>query len=165
MTAIPAASVGVKDMADSSLRITLEFEPRYAKDAFALFGARGTQVAIAALRDGSFLEHPEPEPNQVDDRENIESVAATKIAPRAHIGDACYRSVLWCQEPTFWAFLNQRHPGLSMHVNSKNSAAEMVKEICDVVSRKELDTDNEANKAFHRLIREPYRKYLEALPQ
>lgn len=43
MSALEAASAGVKDMADGSLRITIEFEPRYAKDAFALFGAREGQ--------------------------------------------------------------------------------------------------------------------------
>jgi hypothetical protein len=52
MTVIQASSAGVKDMADGSLRITFEFEPRHAKDAYALFGARGTSVAIAALKDG-----------------------------------------------------------------------------------------------------------------
>ena len=60
MSAIQAASAGVKDMADGSLRITLEFEPRHAKDAYALFGARAQasrdvrQVALeASLRQDS----------------------------------------------------------------------------------------------------------------
>jgi hypothetical protein len=52
VTVIQASSAGVRDMADGSLRITFEFEPRHAKDAYALFGARGTSVAIAALKDG-----------------------------------------------------------------------------------------------------------------
>jgi len=47
MTAIQAASAGIRDMADGSIRLTLEFEPRYAKEAFTLFGSRGTQVAVA----------------------------------------------------------------------------------------------------------------------
>lgn len=52
MTAIEASSAGVRDMADGSLRITLEFEPRHAREAYALFGARGTPVAVAALKVG-----------------------------------------------------------------------------------------------------------------
>jgi hypothetical protein len=59
---IEAASAGVKDMADGSLRITFEFEPRHAAEAFALFGPRGRAVAVAALKDGSAaVKEPEPE--------------------------------------------------------------------------------------------------------
>jgi hypothetical protein len=80
--------------------------------------------------------------------------------PRAHIGDACYRTVQWCANPEFWAFLNECHVDFAEVTNAKE-AAEVVKFLCTVESRKELDTDNEANKAWHRLIREPYRVYLE----
>lgn len=63
MSALEAASAGVKDMADGSLRITIEFEPRYAKEAFALFGSRGTPLAIAALQVGyAAVVEPESEP-------------------------------------------------------------------------------------------------------
>lgn len=60
MTAIAAASAGVRDMADGSLRITLEFEPRHAKEAYALFGSRGTPVAVAALKEGYAAVKDEP---------------------------------------------------------------------------------------------------------
>ena len=47
-------------MADGSLRITLEFEPRHAREAYALFGARGTPVAVAALKVGhAAVQEPE----------------------------------------------------------------------------------------------------------
>ena len=150
MTALQAASAGVKDMADGSLRITIEFEPRYAKDAFALFGARGTQVAIAALKDGSFLEQP------------VVAIPITEPKPREQLGDACYRTVKWCQETMFWAFLNQTYFGCD-DVTNANEAGDTVKFLCCVESRKELDTDNEANKAWHRLIREPYSRYLKPM--
>lgn len=57
MSVIQATSAGVKDMADGSLRITIEFDPRFAKDAFALFGARGTPVALAALTQQATIAH------------------------------------------------------------------------------------------------------------
>lgn len=47
-------------MADGSLRITLEFEPRHAKEAYALFGSRGTPVAVAALKEGYAAVRDEP---------------------------------------------------------------------------------------------------------
>lgn len=156
MTALQAASAGVKDMADGSLRITIEFEPRYAKDAFALFGARGTQVAIAALKDGSFLDQPPVQTAPITPN-------STELKPRAHMGDCCYRTVMWCAEPTFWAFLNERNLSADTVTNA-GEAAELVKFLCAIDSRKELDTDNEANKAWHRLIREPYRLYLAGRP-
>ena len=156
MTALQAASAGVKDMADGSLRITIEFEPRYAKDAFALFGARGTQVAIAALKDGSFLSQAAPVPDMV--------IPTTEPKTRAHMGDVCYRAVMWCQEPSFWAWANSvTHAGIFFYVNNKDDARAFVIELCKVDSRKELDTDNEANKTWHRLIREPYSRYLRSM--
>jgi hypothetical protein len=149
MSAIPASSVSLKTMADGTLRITFDVEPGQAQDAFRLFAAPGTQVAIAALRDGSVLEQkPEAE--------------IPVSVPRAHIGDACYRTVQWCAESKFWEWIGSTtHNGIYWHVHDAREAKEFVCEICGVTSRKELDTDNEANKAWHRLIREPYRQYLE----
>lgn len=80
------------------------------------------------------------------------------------LGDACYRTVQWCADPQFWAWINSTtHGGILWHIKSEREAKEFVCEICGVTSRKELDTDNEANKAWHRLIREPYRLYLASL--
>jgi hypothetical protein len=57
MSVLQGSSAGVKDLADGSLRITIEFDPRFAKDAFALFGARGTPVALAALTQQATIAH------------------------------------------------------------------------------------------------------------
>lgn len=149
MSAIPASSVSLKTMADGTLRITFDVEPSQAQDAFRLFAAPGTQVAIVALKDGSFLEQPEAE------------IPVSVPVSRAHMGDCCYRTVMWCQDKTFWAFLSHAFPSADT-VNNASEAGELVKFICAVDSRKELDTDSEANKAWHRLIREPYRLYLES---
>ena len=155
MSAIPASSVSLKTMADGTLRISFDVEPGQAQDAFKLFAAPGTQVAIAALKDGSFLEQP------------VTAISATKPKPREHLGDACYRVVLWCNEPSFWEFLNRTQfssdtPWFDF-VNSSRRAAQAVKAICNVASSKELDTDNEANKVWHRDIRQPYVDYLNLL--
>jgi hypothetical protein len=79
-------------------------------------------------------------------------------APRTQMGDACYRTVMWCQEPTFWAFLAYANL-LDYPPKDSREAADLVREMCKVGSRKELDTNNEANKAWHRLIRKPYSEY------
>ena len=146
MSAIPASSVSMKTMADGTLRISFDVEPSQAQDAFKLFAAPGTQVAIAALKDGSFLSQPIP-PNPGE------------LKPREQLGDACYRTVLWCNEPSFWDFIILKYPDFE-RIKSKDEAALFVKWLCDVKSRKELDTNPEANKTWHREIRQPYADYL-----
>ena len=99
-----------------------------------------------------------------DDERPVEPELINRKSPRAQMGDACYRTVMWCQEPTFWDFLNSHPPFFSnVAVTNKEEAAETVRFICCVDSRKELDTNNEANKAWHRLIRQPYSEYLKNL--
>ena len=132
-------------MADGTLRISFDVEPGQAQDAFKLFAAPGTQVAIAALKDGSFLAQPVAKPK-----------------PREPLGDACYRTVLWCNEPSFWDFLTEAYPDCEK-VQSSLFAAFLVRWACNVESRKELDTDPEANKIWNREIRQPYADYLKRI--
>ena len=149
MTAIAATTGTIRSRVDGTLVMTIEFEPSQAQDAFKLFAAPGTQVAIAALKDGSFLAQPVAEPK-----------------PREQLGDACYRTVLWCADPHFWNFLNNTpfFGDASFRIaNSPLTASKAVKTICNVESRKELDTDPEANKKWHREIRQPYADYLKRM--
>lgn len=101
-----------------------------------------------------------------DDEKPVEPIPPDsrelEIKTRAHMGDACYRTVRWCNEPQFWAFLNQMMPEFD-NVKNTNEAAHMVRFICKVDSRKELDTNSQANEAWHRLIREPYSKYIKSM--
>ena len=62
MSVIPAATVKVQTMADDTLRIVLDIEPRDAQTAFMLFGQRGTPVALAALKVGTPTHEPEEKP-------------------------------------------------------------------------------------------------------
>ena len=67
------------------------------------------------------------------------------------------------RQPQLWEFLNQAFPSADTVTNA-TEAGDLVKFMCTVDSRKELDTDARANKAWHRLIREPYRVYLTGMP-
>jgi len=53
---LPAASGAIKTMVDNTLRVTFDFEPRYAADAFRLFGERGTLAAIALVKQETDIE-------------------------------------------------------------------------------------------------------------
>jgi hypothetical protein len=139
---VQAASAGVKDMADGSLRITFEFEPRHAAEAFALFGPRGRSVAIAALKDGHAA---------------VQADMGNPITGKTPIGPLCMLSVKWCKEPEFWKWL-ETDPENAAH--SEKGAAMCVTTICGVDSRKDIDINPQAAKIFHRQIRGPYSKYL-----
>ena len=146
MSALEASSAGIKDMADGSLRITIEFDPRFAKEAFALFGARGTPLAIAALKVGYAAAD-----NQVtfkkEDGEKPKGGALAKLAG------------MWCNDPLFWEWLETDPLNCAP---GSTGAALCLYDICGIKSRVELDNDPQAAERFHRLIRGPYSKYMAA---
>lgn len=132
MSAIPAASAGVRDMADGSLRITLEFEPRHAKDAYAIFGSRGTPVAIAALKVGYAAAEPEK--------------------PKG--GPLSKEAAALCRSPVFHKWLNEE---MCMDGDaSEETAPEWIRQTCGVLSRAELDAQPTAGQRFIDEVRLPF---------
>lgn len=140
MSAIPAASVNLKTMADGTLRVSFDIEPKDAQDAFRLFAAPGTPVAIAALKTG-YAAAAEPDP------------------PKEPVGPLCKWLVMRCAEPEFWRWLesevNDGNP-----VTNEKQAGEVVKLFLDIESRKDVDTDENAETNFHHWVRLPYQKWL-----
>jgi hypothetical protein len=136
MSAIEAASVGVRTMADGTLRLSLDIEPRHAQAAFALFGAPGTPMALAALRPAS----SKPE------------------APKG--GPLAQWVAMRCQEPHFqaWLYRQDRERWIAAAgEDAEEVAANVIRAICGVDSRAELDSNPEAAARLHKLIREPYK--------
>ena len=149
MTAITCSSAGVKDLADGSLRITFEFEPRHAKEAFLLFGTRGTACAIIALTQEASKAAAQSE-----------TIAADK--PKG--GPLAKLAGMFCSQPEFWDFINlSDYPDkkLFAQINDSVDAAAWVRRVCGIESRAELDNNSAAAERFHELIRKPYKKYLE----
>lgn len=146
MTAIAASSVSLKTLADGTLRISFDFEPIDAQDAFRLFASPGTQVAIAAIKVGSFLSQPQPH------QPEPEKLKGGELARLAGI---------WCNEPKFWRWINT--DGTS-EIDSDMRAAVWIRGICGVASRAELDSKESAAKCFQEFIRSPYMAYLRANP-
>lgn len=146
MTAvIEASSAGVKDMADGSLRITFEFEPRHAAEAFALFGPRGRAVAIAALKDGAA---------KVPD-------IANPISDKPKGGEWAKLAGIWCNSPHFWEFANGRaYQGVVWLVEDAHTAKGFIYHLCDIESRKALDNDPEALARFNAAIRRPFMEWM-----
>ncbi len=93
-----------------------------------------------------------------DDEQPIE-----QPKPREQLGDLCYRAVMWCADPEFIKWSNTTtHNGILWHLRDEKDAKEFICELCGIASRKELDTNPRAAKAFNELIRGPYQKYIQA---
>jgi hypothetical protein len=140
MSVIPASSVRVTTMSDGTLRLSVDIEPRDAQAAFRLFGAPGTAIALAALRAGGKQAAP-----------------ATAEEPKG--GTAAKWLGMRCAEPEFQAWLQQRHPlpwGRLSYATSAERAAHVVRLLCGVTSRAEIDHDEQAHRAFQAHIREPW---------
>ena len=147
MSAIECVTAGVKDMADGSLRITLEFDPRHAKDAFSLFGARGTSCAIVALTPDAAKQSAQDETIEVD-------------KPKG--GQLARLAGMWCSDWKFYDWIESKLE-CNKGAISENDARVYIISKCNIESRAELDNDPEAADKFHRLIREPYSEYLRSL--
>lgn len=64
--AVTGTTAAVKTMADDTLRITIDIEPRHAQAAFAMFGMRGTPVAVARLTPEAAVAESQPNPEPED---------------------------------------------------------------------------------------------------
>lgn len=96
-----------------------------------------------------------------DDEQPIPPNSTELKAPREPMGDACYRTVMWCKDPEFLLWANSStHNGILWHVKTEQDAKEFVCELCGVESRRHLDEYQEANQRWHELIRGPYSKWL-----
>ena len=142
MSAIEAATVKCSTLVDGTLRLVLDFEPRDAQAAFRLFGAPGRGVAVAGLKDKrAALERPDTP------RERSEAQASAW----SELGTLCQTAIVWGDTPEFRGFLGARNA---------QEAGEAIKRICQIESRKELDTDPEAAARFHKFIKGPYQKFM-----
>lgn len=133
MTIIEASSVRVNTMADGTLRLTVDIEPRHAIDAFRLFAAPGTAMGLAALKSQA---DPEPSPE-----------------PAAKGGAIAKWCALRENDENFKRWLSLAYP------TYLGPVAEIIRDVCGVKSRAELDNDREAAARFHRQIRLPYQEW------
>lgn len=138
MSAISAAAMTVRTMADGSLRITVEVEPQDAQQAFALFGKPGAPMALAALAVGHAAVQ-EPEKPKGGERAKWAAIRC---------GDREFQNWLCRAYPT--EFLDA--PGNT----NQEFCASVIRQVCGVKSRAELDTDKAAGARFDELIRRPW---------
>lgn len=72
-------------------------------------------------------------------------------------GPLCILACQWCNLPEFWEWVNfATHPIFFNPIENSKDAAKFVKELCEVDSRKCLDSDVLAGRVFHASIRTPF---------
>lgn len=92
--------------------------------------------------------------NQVR-REIVESSAKYKRKTLAN-----YAAIL-CERPEFLRFLTEKEVLCTTERDQSLRAADWVRNICGISSRRELDTNNSAARLFHKNVREPYAQWYE----
>jgi hypothetical protein len=131
VSVIEASTVRLQTMMDGTLRMTVDVEPRHARDAFALFGMPGTALALAGIKTAA--------------------QQAQEEAPKPAGGPLAKLAGQWCQMPQFLAWSG---------CNTAELAAEFIRRECGIQSRAELDHNPAAAGVFHTHIREPFSAYM-----
>jgi hypothetical protein len=128
----------MKEMADGTLRVQIDIDPRFRAQFFEMFGQIDMPVAIAPLV--ADFEKREPEP------EKPKGGALAKLAG------------MLCADPEFWKFLTHQF-SLEDACESDETAATVIREVCEIESRSELDWHTDAADRFHAQIRGPWIKW------
>lgn len=157
---IEAASGQCKTMADGTLRITFDVEPRHAAAAFALFSAPGTPAVLGRL---------------VAAHEKAPAVPAQREEQKPPMGPLCKWAVLRCGESSFQEWIRPVYdrvmggdgrgwgdvtPEHDFGGSVEKYASHCVKVIAEVQSRRELDTNQAAGDYFKSAVMAPYGKWL-----
>jgi hypothetical protein len=134
--AIMGCTRTVRTTVDGSLIIQFEIEPRHAQKAFALFGASGTPVAMARIM-----------PGVAQRQAQRDTVGAEKG------GALCKLAAIFCNSEEFRTWLRLTYDPLP---RTADDAAEIIRRVCKIESRSQLDHDPEAAATFHSTFRLPY---------
>ena len=67
----------------------------------------------------------------------------------------CGLAVRWCEDPDFFRWLRAEFPNIAKNTLPP-SAAVLLKSVCGISSRKELDADTPGRATFIKYIKEPY---------
>lgn len=77
-------------------------------------------------------------------------------------GPLCREACDYCAMPEFWRWLlNER----GVFVNTQDGAKAWILQLCDVDSRKELDSDGKAGEDFVQLIRAPFMRWRRSITE
>lgn len=136
---ILASTVSVKTMADDTLRLTIDIEPKDAQQAFALFGSRGMACVIARLTQEAATAHQQAETAAGD-------TSAPEKAEKPVGGPLARLAAMLGANPKFQTWIGLNEAG----------CREFILRECGISSRAELDHNAAAAEAFHANVRLPF---------
>jgi hypothetical protein len=155
--AIEATRRQMRELVDGTLEVKLHVEPRFKADFHRLFANIDMPVAIAPLHLG-----PSAMPSAATD-EAI--VTAAREAVKG--GELCKLAAILCADEEFQRWIeNDAHvhmddrPTETEGIDAEDRAAIIVRNLCDIQSRRELDHNELAADIFHERIRKPYNEHM-----
>jgi hypothetical protein len=92
-----------------------------------------------------------------DDEQPVNGKEIAKPKEREHLGELCFKAVMWCNDREFQEWVGAR-TGTSSPMDA-DKAKQFILMKCEVDSRKDLDTNPEAGSKFRAYIVSPWQKY------
>jgi hypothetical protein len=127
----------VQELADGTLRVLVDIDPRFKADFHRLFPSIDTPCALAPLA--------------------LDFEKLSKYPEEQKGGELARLAGIWCKNPDFQQWLSKKHPG---HSFNEGDAADWIRKTCRVNSRAELDSSSNAGWAFHTQVRGPFMEYM-----
>jgi len=126
-------------MADDTVRLQIDIPPSFFDQACAMFGRRGTEVALAELKQGATLGIPEEveEEPVADKKPEEEKLKGGKLSILA---------AAFGRNEDFWKFIEEQYHSTC---NSEATAKQAIYMICGIESRVNLDHEESAAVKFH----------------
>lgn len=121
-----------KELVDGTLRVQIDIDPEHRRDFLRLFPEIDTRVAIAPL---------------------------VAVPPPPKGGELAKLAGMFCGDPNFQLWIEERCddvPASAAGEGGEERAAAIVRHMCGVASRAELDSNPKAAIAFHEQIRKPW---------
>lgn len=137
--AISGTRRAIKEMADGTIRVQIDIDPRFRSSFWALFPNIDMPVALVPLEA---------------DFERCEQKAEQQKG-----GALAILAGRLCADERFHEFVAQEY-GVIWHTeHTADDIAQWMREQCSIDSRAELDHNEAAAEVFHRVIRGPWQKY------
>jgi hypothetical protein len=135
---LPAVISGTRrkaqELADGTLRVMVDIDPRFKADFHRLVHHIDTPCAIAPL---------------AMDFERIEKEEKEK----KKVGPLCRLAAMWCKGEQFREWFGMR---FDLGELDEEETADSLRSFLGVRSRKDIDHDPVASERFQKLVREPY---------
>jgi hypothetical protein len=141
LTALSGAAMSLRTMADGTVRVTIDFEPKDRKAVMEMLGSPGQPCAVVALEHGH--------------------AAAGNKAPAAtyrDFGPICREAIDLCGNGQFQEYAVRSYRGSVPP--SEKVAKQFILTQCNVDSRKDLDTAEGARDLFIEHVRKPFHAWL-----